>query len=132
MKKHLIVFLFLLGPLFVQGQQLVSGKVILSRDGSDLPGVNVTVKGSTTGTVTDIQGRFKIIVPNESATVVFSFIGLETQEILVKNNKKLEVEMTADTKQLGQMSPAERKDLLNKGSYRVVQLNRNLLICRVG
>jgi hypothetical protein len=60
-----------------------TGKVTAEEDGSPLPGVNVVLKGSTTGTVTDADGIYKLSVPTEGGTLVFSFIGLKTQEILV-------------------------------------------------
>ena len=57
----------------------LKGKVT-DEKGSPLPGVSVVVKGTTVGVTTDIDGNFKLSVPNDSKTVVFSFVGMTTQE----------------------------------------------------
>ena len=62
---------------FVQ-VRTVSGKVTSAEDGSAVPGVNIVVKGTTTGSVTDIDDNFKISVPEGATTLVFSFIVLDT------------------------------------------------------
>ena len=71
----------------------LSGKVTAEEDGSPLPGVNVVLKGSTTGTVTDAEGIYKLSVPTEGGTLVFSFIGLKTQEILVGERSVVDLQM---------------------------------------
>lgn len=78
-KKFLHAFLVCLFCLLVipEGfaQQLtVTGKVIDATE-EGMPGVNVQVKGTTTGTITDFDGNYSIQVPNAKATLVFSFIG---------------------------------------------------------
>ncbi len=105
MKKFLrICFLVLfLAPGVVLAQTEVSGKVTSADDGSSLPGVNVVVKGTAQGTVTDIDGNYRINVPDGNATLVFSFIGLSTQEITVGDRTSIDVTMTTDTKQLGEV-----------------------------
>ncbi len=81
----------------------VSGTVTSSEDGSTLPGVNVVVKGTTQGGVTDIDGNYKITVPEEGGTLVFSFIGLETQEVEMGNRSVIDLQMASDVKQLGEV-----------------------------
>jgi hypothetical protein len=56
--------------------RVVSGTITSSDDGSTLPGVNVVLKGTTVGTITDIDGNYKISVPVVGGTLVFLFIGL--------------------------------------------------------
>lgn len=56
-------------------QRTVTGTVTGEDDGSPVPGVNVIVKGTSTGTVTDIDGNYQIGVPEEDGVLVFSFIG---------------------------------------------------------
>jgi TonB-linked SusC/RagA family outer membrane protein len=63
---------------------------------SPLPGVNVLVKGSTIGTVTDANGTYTIGVPDENATLVFSFIGYTTQEVAVNGQTVVNVQMAQD------------------------------------
>jgi hypothetical protein len=54
-----------------------------------LPGVNVKLKGTTTGTTTDVNGKYKLTVPDGNGTLVFSFIGYTTQEIAINNRATL-------------------------------------------
>jgi len=85
MKKLLlsISFMLLIIPLQVMGQQkTVTGKVTSSTDGNPLPGVNVVIKGTMTGTTTNIDGEYSIAVDEEN-TLVFTFVGYTTQEIVV-------------------------------------------------
>lgn len=63
----------------------ITGGVTSSADGNPIPGVSVTLKGSTTGTVTDSDGKYSINVKAESVTLVFSSIGFIKQEIIVSN-----------------------------------------------
>ena len=63
------------------------------RGGLPLPGVSVMIKGTTQGTVTDVDGNFSIPNVGQESTLVFSFVGLKTQEILVGNRTTFEVVM---------------------------------------
>ncbi len=80
--------------------RLVSGKVTSQEDGSVLPGVNVILKGTTTGTTTDGDGAYKLTIPDAGGTLVFSFIGFTNQETEVGNRQVVDLAMTTDTKQL--------------------------------
>ena len=97
------VAIFTLVSINVAAQdRSVSGRITSSEDGLPLPGVNVIVKGSSDGTVTDIDGNYKIAVP-EGSTLVFSFIGYETIERQVGATSVLDVALSADTKQLSEV-----------------------------
>lgn len=67
--------------MFAQ-QIKVTGKVTDSTN-EGMPGVNVQVKGTTTGTITDFDGNYSIDVPDSKSTLVFSFIGYVTQQLPV-------------------------------------------------
>ncbi|MBD2755461.1 TonB-dependent receptor [Spirosoma sp. BT704] len=71
--------------------------------GETLPGVNVVIKGSSRGVVTDAQGRFTITVPNEGTVLVFSFVGYKSQEITVTNTTKLTVKLIAEDQSLDEV-----------------------------
>lgn len=71
--------------------------------GNPLPGVNVLIKGTTDGISTNADGSFSINVPDETATLVFSFIGYTSQEILVGNRTEIEVQLFPDVKQLNEV-----------------------------
>lgn len=106
MKKFLLGFMlmsaFLLTDLQAQ-DRTVSGTVTSAVDGSSLPGVNVVVKGTTAGTVTDIDGNYRLAVPSEGAVLVFSFIGLATEEVEVGTRSVVDIQMSADVKQLSEV-----------------------------
>jgi len=88
----------------VQAQdRVVSGKITSSDDGSPLPGVNVVLKGTTQGTITDIEGNFKINVSENGGILVFSFIGLATQEVELGSRSVVDVSMEPDARQLGEV-----------------------------
>jgi TonB-linked SusC/RagA family outer membrane protein len=96
------VFSFASGELMAQ-ERTVSGKVTSAEDGSGLPGVNVVVKGTTEGTVTDASGNYSLAVPSGSTTLVFSFIGLKTQEIEIGTQTTVSPTMEQDAEQLAEV-----------------------------
>jgi TonB-dependent starch-binding outer membrane protein SusC len=81
--------------IIVQQQKTVSGAVT-DKTGEPLPGVTVVVKGTTRGTVTNADGNYSLTNIPEDATLVFSFVGLKTQEIAVYNQTQINVEMEVD------------------------------------
>ncbi len=96
--KRFLMFLFILvlaGSMVHAQQRRVSGTVTDAADGSTLPGVTITVKGTTMGTVTDIDGTYSIAV-EQGSTLVFSFIGMVTQEVVVRDQAMINVAMRAD------------------------------------
>ena len=93
----LLIFTWAIGQ-----EKNITGQII-DKTGSTLPGVNVVVKGTTTGTVTDIDGKFNIKVPNESATLQFSFIGYETQEIVVGAQTSIPVTLNEAVSELNEV-----------------------------
>lgn len=70
---------------------------------TSLPGVNVTVKGSSRGTTTDAEGTYKISVPNDQATLVFSSVGFKPQEVAVGNRTTVDVVLIADERSLNEV-----------------------------
>ena len=75
---------------------LVSGQVVSVDDGSPLPGVNIVVKETVVGTVTDIDGQFSLDAPNPTDTLVFSFVGYLRQEVPIDNRSYIEVTLQED------------------------------------
>lgn len=90
-------------PAFATNQKIVQGKVISAEDGTPLPGVNITIKGSTTGTVTDMQGNYQVISDTPDPTLVYSFIGMQTQEVQAKDQSELTVKLQSDVSQLSEV-----------------------------
>ena len=71
-------------------QVSISG-VVLDETGNTIPGVNIIEKGTTNGTVSDFDGNYNLTVKGEEAVIVFSYLGFETQEVLVGNSTKINV-----------------------------------------
>ena len=70
-----------IGTIYAQTKQ-INGKVTSKDDGAPIPGVSVAVEGTTSGTITDLDGNFSLIVP-EGSRLVISFIGMKTVEVPV-------------------------------------------------
>ena len=102
MKRILLLsFMFSLAVVFVaSAQRTVSGTVTSSDEGGTVPGVNVILKGTTNGTTTDLSGNYRLSVPEEGGTLVFSFIGLATQEVEIGSRSTIDVDMQSDVQQL--------------------------------
>lgn len=79
----------------VQQQKSVSGRVA-DDSGQPLPGVTVIVKGTTQGTVTNADGSYSLTGIPANATLVFSFVGMRTQEVVVANQNNINITMTPD------------------------------------
>jgi TonB-dependent starch-binding outer membrane protein SusC len=76
----------------------VKGKVTDALSGDGLPGVSITIRGTTRGTTTDGAGEYSIKSIDEKTTLVFSFVGYESQEVLVGNKNKVDVALSTDNK----------------------------------
>jgi len=81
----------------------VSGTVSSSDSGETLPGVNILIKGTTTGSVTDMDGRFTIVVPSANTVLVISSIGYTPQEITVGNRSSIDIVMDPDITSLSEV-----------------------------
>src|SRR5690606_19821472 len=98
MKKRLLkILLFLLClPLWGMAQQsFVSGKVIDEWNGEPLPGVNVLIKGSTQGSITDIEGNYRVEASSDDV-LVFSYIGYLTEEVPVGQQNTINISLIED------------------------------------
>lgn len=84
------------------GAFTVSGTV-KDDQGDLLPGVNIVVKGTTTGTTSDADGKYSLVVPIGDETLVFSFIGFATQEVSIQNRSVIDVVMVADARALSEV-----------------------------
>lgn len=86
-----------------QQVQKVTGKVTDYKTGEALIGVNITIKGSTNAAISDINGDFSINVPNlETSVMKFTYMGYETQEILVKNRTGINVQLKELSHEIGE------------------------------
>ncbi len=76
--------------------------VITDLNGEPLPGVNVIVKGSTVGTVSDVNGHYSLTLPNNASTLVYSFVGFQTKEVEVKG-PIMNISLNEDIRQLNEV-----------------------------
>ncbi len=81
----------------------ISGRVISGSDNTGLPGVSIIIPQSTTGTVTDVNGNFKLNIDQNTEIILASFIGFETSEIEISSNNEVEVVMNEDVSQLSEV-----------------------------
>jgi TonB-linked SusC/RagA family outer membrane protein len=78
----------------------ITGKVTSTKDGMELPGVNVRVKGSSRGTVTDASGNYSLTINSAQDTLLFSFIGFETREVMAGQRNVINIGLEAETTEL--------------------------------
>ena len=104
MRKILILLFFSAGFLQLIAQdRTISGVVTASSDNSTLPGVNVSVKDRMHGTITDMDGKYSLTVNAGDQVLVFSFVGMETQEVLIEDNNILNVSLESDSQDLSEV-----------------------------
>ncbi len=129
--------LIVITPRGITLQGIAVSGTITDNNGESMPGVNVIVKGTTTGVVTDGSGKYSITVPSESAVLVFSFIGFSSQEITVGSRRNIDVSLAEDTREIeevvvvgygtqrksdvtGSVSIVDSKDLLRTPSFSAI------------
>ncbi len=98
MKRFIKLFAFLLFLGFqLQAQvQQITGTITSSEDGLGVPGVSIIVKGTTYGTITDLDGNYTLDVPEDAVALVFSFVGMKTQDINIEGRETIDVVMEPD------------------------------------
>ncbi|HEX8425196.1 TonB-dependent receptor [Hymenobacter sp.] len=89
--------------LFAQAPITLKGTVTDAASGEGLPGVSVVVKGTTNGAATNTDGSFSLSVPNEDATLIFSYVGFQTQEVPVKGRTSFAISLKGDQKALDEV-----------------------------
>jgi len=105
-RKTQFVLLFLLGVAttsVLAQERSISGKITSAEDGSGLPGVSVVVKGTTNGVITDFDGNYKLSVGEGSTHLVFSFIGMKTQEVEIGTQSVISLAMEEDALSLSEV-----------------------------
>jgi TonB-dependent SusC/RagA subfamily outer membrane receptor len=105
MKRLVSLLLFMaLGVLAIYGQgRAITGSVVGADDGEPLPGVSVAVKGTSIGTITGSDGKYEINVPQDENILVFSFVGLLTQELEIGTNTIIDLVMEQDLLELDEV-----------------------------
>ncbi|MEM9830910.1 MAG: TonB-dependent receptor [Bacteroidota bacterium] len=97
-----VIALLVSGQLSAQTLN-ISGQVISLENDEPLPGVNIVVKGTTTGTVTDVDGNYRLAVPANAETLVFSSVGYTQEEIAINNQSTINLSMAPDIQSLSEI-----------------------------
>ena len=95
-KLNLLLVLMLLTVMQVLAQRTITGTVTSMEDSKGIPGVSVIIKGTTQGTLTDIDGKYSLNVPKESKTLVFTFVGMKKQELEITASNSLDVQLQSE------------------------------------
>ena len=102
MKKVLLGLLLMFTAVYTvvaQGRN-ITGRVTSVEEPDGIPGVNVLAKGSTVGTITDLDGSYSLVVPEGSEALVFSFVGYMSQEVTIDNQATINVTLEQDVASL--------------------------------
>jgi TonB-linked SusC/RagA family outer membrane protein len=100
MKITLLLVAIMLSSFLGFGQISVKGRVLDKNDGQGLPGVNIVIKGTSQGTVSDIEGGYSLEAVAENAVLVISYVGYVTQEVTVSGKTNYNIELVSDVKSL--------------------------------
>ena len=105
MKKTLLSLLFglLITSSVLAQQRVITGRVISEEEPEGLIGVNILVKGTTTGVITDLDGNYSIQVPDGSTTLVFSYIGYLNKEEAIGGRSLINITMSPDSQNLDEV-----------------------------
>ena len=98
MKKIALLFVFFaigLQVLMAQTKE-ITWKVTSAEDGGAIPGVTISIKGTTLGTITDMDGVYRLKVPQTAQTLIFSFVTMASQEIAIANQTTINVKMAPE------------------------------------
>ena len=100
----MVTFVILVTTTFAQAQSTISGRV--TDRGEAIPGVNIVIKGTDTGTLTDENGRFSLNAPSLPVTLVVSFVGYASQEVDVSsaNSNNLQINLSQKTTELAEVT----------------------------
>jgi Ca-activated chloride channel family protein len=99
-----LLFLFIISLSVAHAQlKTITGKVTDADSGEKLPGVNVLLKGTSIGTVTDLDGRYSLSFDQPNAILVFTFIGMQKKEVPAGSKTIVDVALHTDTQQLSEI-----------------------------
>jgi TonB-dependent starch-binding outer membrane protein SusC len=106
MKKTLLslILLFVVSIISIHAQRQISGQVKESEKGEPLPGVSVVLFGTSSGTITDFDGKYTLNIPEKgSAELIFSFVGYVNQTVTVGNQSVIDIMLISDAQLLDQV-----------------------------
>ena len=99
-KLSLLLVMLLLTAMQVLAQRTITGRVTSAEDGGGMPGVTVLVKGTTTGVLTDLDGKYMINVPKDATALQFTFVGMTKQEVALTASNIVDVVMQSEAQSI--------------------------------
>lgn len=133
MKKYSIILAISLLTLLAfvpNAQHTITGTLTSAEDGTPIPGVNVLVKGTSIGIVTDMQGTYRISAPSGEATLIFSAIGYATQEVQINHQRVIDIKLQPDIQMLSEVVvmgyAAQRKQALTGAVHQISSVPSSL------
>ena len=84
-------------------EKTITGTVMDLADNTALPGVNIIAKGTSVGGVTDVDGNYRIVIPDDAQVLVFSSVGYETEEVVIGNRSVIDMELAPDIRSLSEI-----------------------------
>ncbi|ARK10955.1 SusC/RagA family TonB-linked outer membrane protein [Fibrella sp. ES10-3-2-2] len=106
MRKLLLIaqllLCFISVPLLAQ-DRVITGRVTSAEDGAAMPGVNISIKGTTRGVTSDVDGQYRISVPSGTVRLIYSFIGFVSQEVVTGSQTTLNITLTPDATNLNEV-----------------------------
>lgn len=105
MRKFLYIFVLLtsFGLYATAQERAISGTITDAKDGSTIPGVNILIKGTTTGTVSDIDGKYQLTVTGTAPVLIFKFIGYKPSEVIVGISNTIDVALVTESQMLDEI-----------------------------
>lgn len=102
-RSILLIWIVLICQTSIIAQSKISGQVTSSEDGETLPGVSILLKGTSNGTVTDVNGNYTLELSSGDAILVFTYVGFYPQEIPVENQSIINVNLKVDVEVLSEV-----------------------------
>lgn len=102
-KKSRILLLFTFLSTVAFAQMKITGSVSAADGSGTLAGASLIVKGSSNGTITDLEGKFSIIVPDEKSILIISYVGMKSEEVVVGKKKSIHVKLLPKAEELSEM-----------------------------
>jgi TonB-linked SusC/RagA family outer membrane protein len=99
-KLSFLLVMLLLTAMQVLAQRTITGKVTSADEGTGIPGVTVLIKGTNTGVLSDVDGKYSINVPKDATALLFSFVGMKTQEIALTASNVVDVVMLSEAQNI--------------------------------
>jgi TonB-linked SusC/RagA family outer membrane protein len=99
-KLSFLLVLLLLTAMQVLAQRTITGSVTSADDGGGIPGVTVLIKGTSTGVLTDLDGKYSISVPKDATALQYSFVGMQKQEIALTASNVVDVVMVSEAQNI--------------------------------